>query len=103
VLFLKSKEYEMSNKLLIIIYLAVASPTLWAKCSKSNVCDDYGQNCQTVDICSNTLDLPSVNLAPITPLPTLQLKPLPSLQMPPIGTTSCDYMQVNGRWQNVCR
>lgn len=91
------------NRILLLIFLAIASPTLWAKCSNSSVCDDYGKNCQAVDICGSTLDLPSVDLAPITPLPTLQLKPLPSLQLPPIGTTSCDYMQVNGRWQNVCR
>jgi hypothetical protein len=33
----------------------------------------------------------------------LKFKPLPSLRVPPIGTTQCDYMQVNGRWQNVCK
>jgi hypothetical protein len=47
--------------------------------------------------------LPSTNLTPLTPLPTLKFKPLPSLKLPPIGTTRCDYMQVNGVWQNICR
>lgn len=93
----------MMYKLLLLIFLAIASPMLWAKCSKSNVCDDYGQNCQVIDVCSSPLDLPAVNLPPLNPLPTLQLKPMPSLQLPPLGTIRCDYMQVNGRWQNVCQ
>ena len=74
-----------------------------ARCRKSQVCDDYGNNCRVEDICDSTLDLPSVELAPLRPLPSMDLKPLPSLELPPLGTTKCQYMQVNGRWQNVCR
>jgi hypothetical protein len=32
----------------------------------------------------------------------MELKPLPSLALPPLGSSKCEYMQVNGRWQNVC-
>lgn len=74
-----------------------------AKCRKSQVCDNYGNNCRVQDICDSTLDLPSVELAPLRPLPSMGLKPLPSMELPPLGTTQCQYMQVNGRWQNVCR
>ncbi len=74
-----------------------------AKCRKAQVCDDYGMNCQVQDICDGTLDLPSVDLPPLRPLPSTELKPLPSLDLPPLGTTKCEYKQVNGQWQNVCR
>jgi len=88
----------MLIKLLLSICLASASQTLWAECGKSNVCDDYydyGDNCQVIDVCSSPLDFPAVNLAPLTPLPSLQLQPQ--------GTTYCDYKQVHGVWQNVCQ
>lgn len=74
-----------------------------ASCRKSQVCDDYGNNCRVQDICDSTLDLPSVELAPLRPLPSTELKPLPSMNLPPLGTSNCQYMQVNGHWQNVCR
>jgi hypothetical protein len=73
-----------------------------AACHKSQVCDDYGDNCEVRDICNSSLDLPSVELAPLRPLPTLDLKPLPSMGIPPIGTSKCEYKQVNGRWRNIC-
>lgn len=74
-----------------------------ANCRKAQVCDDHGMNCQVQDLCDSTIDLPSVGLAPLTPLPSTQLKPLPSVGLPPLGTAQCQYMQVNGQWQNVCR
>jgi hypothetical protein len=74
-----------------------------ARCRKVQVCDDNGNNCHVRDICDSTLDLPSVELAPLRPFPSMELKPLPSMQLPPLGTSQCQYMQVNGRWQNVCR
>ena len=74
-----------------------------ARCRKAQVCDDYGMNCRVQDICGSSLDLPSVDLAPLRPLPSTQFKPLPSVGLPPLGTTKCQYMQVNGRWQNICR
>lgn len=74
-----------------------------AACRKSQVCDDYGRNCRVMDVCDSTMDLPSVGLAPLRPLPSMELKPLPSMQLPPLGTSRCQYMQVNGRWQNICQ
>jgi hypothetical protein len=74
-----------------------------ARCVKSQVCDSYGGNCSVQDVCDSTLDLPSVELAPLSPLPSTELEPLPSTSLPPLGTSSCQYMQVNGYWQNVCR
>ena len=73
-----------------------------AECHKAQVCDDYGNNCQVQDICSSNIDLPSVELAPLRPLPSMELKPLPSMELPPLGTTHCEYEQVNGEWVNVC-
>jgi hypothetical protein len=92
----------------ICLFIAVivtlgASSIAEAKCRKAQVCDDYGMNCRIQDICDSTLDLPSVELAPLTPLPSTQLKPLPSVALPPLGTSKCEYMQVNGKWRNVCR
>ena len=74
-----------------------------AACKKSHVCDDYGNNCRVQDICDSKLDLPSIELAPLRPLPSMELKPLPSMELPPLGTSQCQYVQVNGVWQNVCR
>jgi hypothetical protein len=82
--------------------LALSSFSAEAACRKSYVCNDFGQQCSYRDICDSTLDLPSTNLAPLPPLPTTRLKPLPSIGLPPLGTTKCEYKQVNGRWQNVC-
>jgi hypothetical protein len=90
------------KKLLLVIALLALSTISYAMCRKSNVCDDYGHNCRVQDICDSNLDLPSVGLAPLTPLPTMELKPLPSLALPPLGSSKCEYKQVNGRWQNVC-
>ena len=73
-----------------------------AACRMSQVCDDYGNNCSAQDICDSALDLPSVDIAPLRPLPSIEIKPLPSLEFPPLGTSKCEYMQVNGNWQNVC-
>ena len=90
------------KKLLLVLTLILVSTSSYAMCRKSNVCDDYGHNCRAQDICDSNLDLPSVGLVPLTPLPTMELKPLPSLALPPLGTSKCEYMQVNGHWQNVC-
>ena len=73
-----------------------------AQCRKAQVCDDYGMNCRVQQICDSTLDLPSIDVDPLTPLPSTDLKPLPSVDLPPLGTTKCKYKQVNGIWQNVC-
>lgn len=85
--------------ILVFCFANIAS----AACRKLQVCDDYGNNCRVQDICDSTLDLPSVELAPLRPFPSTELKPLPSMELPPLGTSQCQYMQVNGRWQNVCR
>ena len=91
------------KKLIFTLILLLLSTSSFARCKASNVCDDYGNNCQVQDICDSQLDLPSVELAPLTPLPTMELKPLPSINLPPLGATHCEYMQVNGRWQNICQ
>lgn len=89
------------KKLIIFIFFILSTLQVNAVCRSSKVCDGYG-NCSIQDICDSTLDLPSTNIAPLS-MPTLELKPLPSLALPPLGTTKCEYMQVNGRWKNVCR
>ena len=91
------------NKLMMFLILASISTPSFAYCKKSNVCDDYGQNCREQDICNSSMDLPSIELAPLRPLPSMELKPLPSMELPPLGTSHCEYKQVNGHWQNVCQ
>lgn len=95
---------KIATKAIIATVLVVGFTNIAdASCRKSQVCDDYGNNCRVQDICDSTLDLPSVELAPLRPLPSTDLKPLPSMELPPLGTSQCQYMQVNGQWQNVCR
>lgn len=96
---MKIAAQAVTATILILVFASIAD----ARCRKSQVCDNYGSNCRVVDICDSTLDLPSVEIPPLRPLPSTDLKPLPSLELPPLGTTRCQYMQVNGRWQNVCR
>ncbi len=86
---------------LLLIALMLISINANAVCRQSYVCDGY-RACGYRDICDNTLDLPSINLRPLPALPSTQLKPLPSISLPPLGTSQCKYMQVNGRWENVC-
>lgn len=74
-----------------------------AECIRAQVCDDFGMNCHAEDICDSTTDIPSVDVDPITPIPSAELKPLPSVDIPPVGTSGCKYMQVNGRWENICQ
>lgn len=96
----------MNKFSLVVIAVSVASifaPTAYAECVRASVCDDYGQNCRYQDVCDTKLDLPSVGLNPLPALPSMQLKPLPSMELPPLGTTKCEYKQVNGQWQNICR
>lgn len=83
--------------------ILVISANVYAECRRSYVCDDWGSNCRYMDICDDSLDLPSVGLNPLPSLPTSDLKPLPSVDLPPLGTSNCEYKQVNGLWQNVCR
>lgn len=86
----------------VLTAFVMSSTASFAECRKSHVCDGNGQNCRYQDVCSSKLDLPSVGLNPLTPLPPMDLKPLPSLALPPLGTSRCEYLQVNGRWQNIC-
>lgn len=93
-----------STQVVIATVFAIGfANTADARCTKSQVCDDYGMNCRVMDICDNSLDLPSVELPPLRPLPSTEVKPLPLLELPLLGTMQCQYMQVNGRWQNICR
>jgi hypothetical protein len=91
------------QKLMLIGFInLIMSSTVHADCKRSYVCDDYGSNCKYMDICGDSLDLPSIESDPRPSLPTLDLKPLPSLNLPPLGTSQCEYKQVNGQWENVC-
>ena len=92
-----------SSVLFAVAFLAAIPSISEAVCRKAQVCVDYVMNCQIQDICDNSLDLPSVEIAPLTPLPSTELKPLPSINLPPLGTRQCQYMQVNGHWQNICK
>ena len=92
----------MQKVTLIGISSLLLSTVAYAECRRSYVCDDYGNNCQYIDICDDSLDLPSVDVDPLPALPTTDLKPLPSADLPPLGTSQCEYKQVNGKWQNVC-
>ena len=78
------------------------STAAFADCRRSYVCDDWGNNCSYMDVCDGSLDLPSVGLDPLPSLPSMELKPLPSMDLPPLGTSKCEYKQVNGMWQNIC-
>lgn len=84
-----------------IILLLLFPSIAYGICRNSYVCDGNGE-CGYRDVCTDSQDLPSTNVRPIPALPTLELNPLPSLEFPPLGTTQCKYMQVNGRWENVC-
>ncbi len=96
-------ETPVKNKRLLVFLLMTAySVAVLAECVGSNICDDHGQNCRVRDICSDITDLPSLNLPPIQPLPAMEIRPLPALNPPPPGTSSCQYMQINGRWKVVC-
>ena len=98
--------FNMKNVTLVGIFLLVSSfftGSAIAQCRQAQVCDDYGQNCRVRQICGSSIDLPGINLPPLQPMPSMEIKPLPSMQLPPLGTTRCEYKQVNGRWQNVCQ
>lgn len=97
----------MSNASRFVLAVSVAaslvSSSAYAECRRAHVCNGYGQNCRYQDICDSKIDLPSVGLNPLPALPSVELRPLPSMQLPPLGTSRCEYKQVNGRWQNVCQ
>ena len=103
---LETIELKMTRTFLILGALVTLSSVIGiaeGACRKAQVCDDFGMNCEVRDICDSKLDLPSIDLPPLPSLPSTELKPLPSLHLPPLGTTECEYKQVNGYWQNVCR
>ena len=90
------------NYILMFVSIFCFSSIVEASCRKAQVCDDFGWNCTVKQICDSSLDLPSIDLDPLKPLPSTDLKPLPSLDLPPLGSTKCEYRQVNGYWQNIC-
>ena len=96
---------DMKNTVKSVLFTLgfAAFTSTFAECRRAHVCDSIGQNCRYQDFCSSTMDLPSIGLNPLPALPTMDLKPLPSMALPPLGTSKCDYVLVNGRWQNVCR
>lgn len=93
---------RISSNIIFVVALILVSGSVEAVCRKSHVCDDDGVNCRVMDVCENSLDVPSINVTPLPPIPTLDVKPLPSTELPPVGTSHCEYKQVNGHWQNLC-
>jgi len=87
---------------ILILITASYAVSAEARCVKSHVCDNWGNNCRYQDVCDSSLDLPSTNLQPLPPVRSPGLKPLPSTELPPLGTSRCEYKVVNGHWQNVC-
>ncbi len=51
-------------KFSIGLVLSLLALTVQAECRSSYVCDDWGGNCGYVDVCDNSLDLPSSNINP---------------------------------------
>lgn len=97
------KVYYFSMKTLIAILLGVCfSISAHATCYSSYVCDGSGANCGYQDVCDSAVDMPSINIQPMPSMPTTAIQPMPSMAIPPIGTSQCQYVQVNGAWQNVC-
>lgn len=93
----------MRKNILLAVLLMSAVTFSQATCRKEQVCDDFGMNCSVKQVCDSSIDLPSIGLDPIKPLPSTEIKPLPSVSLPPLGTTKCEYKQVNGIWKNVCQ
>ncbi len=102
ILIYQGKTMNTFIKKSIATIFFLSSAVAFAECRRSHVCDGNGQNCRYQDICSSNLDLPSIGLNPLPSLPPMELKPLPSIELPPLGTTRCEYLQVNGHWQNIC-
>ena len=47
--------------LLLPVLLAVVG-NAYAKCERVSICDDYGMNCRTQQLCDNSYDVPGVNV-----------------------------------------
>ena len=75
-----------SKYFVLVVAIMSITPVANAACRKAQVCDDNGMNCKVQQVCDSTIDLPSIKVAPITPLPSIKPKPLPSLQLPPVGS-----------------
>ena len=96
----------MNFKIKLFVFLITTISVITvaeARCRKVQVCNDFGMNCKVKQLCESSLDLPSIELAPLQPLPSTRLKPLPSVSLPPLGTSKCEHKQVNGFWQNICK
>ena len=73
--------------LLLPVLLAVVG-NAYAKCERVSICDDYGMNCRTQQLCDNSYDVPGVNVvSPYVNRP--QVKPIQTPRVPPIGTSRC--------------
>ena len=94
---------KLTRLILAVLVASAFATNAYAVCRRAHVCNDFGRNCRYQDICDDKLDLPSIDVNPLPSLPSVEVKPLPSLDLPPLGTTKCEYKQVNGRWLNVCR
>ncbi len=82
------------TKLLIVATVFTASPAF--------------ANCGNVSICSGIVCPPAQYACDNSPEQPVQpqyqsqyVKPL-EIAPPPIGASQCEWVQVNGQWQNVC-
>lgn len=91
----------------LVLFAFILSSLSLGVCYVKQVCDSWG-NCSPQQVCDNTYDIPSVDIAPIQPVVPPVVEPLPSMTLPPLGTTSCKKMRVcdsfgNCQWQELCQ
>lgn len=86
-----------------LILLVLFSQAAFAECKKEYKCDEYG-DCDIVQVCDSTVDLPAINIPDIREKkPAFGLKPLPSVALPPLGTQKCSWQFVGGIYKNICQ
>lgn len=64
--------------------------------------------CRQVQVCDDSLDMPTIRPPAIAPIPPPSIAPIPPPTLPPLGTSQCRqaYLCDNfGRchWETVCR
>lgn len=89
-----------------VLLLAFADPAA-ARCHVEWDCSG-GYPCRQVQICDNSIDLPSIPPPGISPIPPPSIRPIPQPVVPPVGTTQCQptYLCDNfGRcaWRTTCQ
>jgi hypothetical protein len=83
------------------LLLSTLTTPIQARCEKVYVCNGFGR-CGYVNDCSGlTTALPG--LYESTPPAPSPMKPPAGFITRPFGTTKCDYVVIDGRWQSVCQ